>query len=368
MTRRILFLDQYGDVGGGQTVLLSLLDAADGFDAVAVLAPRGALEQAVRERSGGAVAYIPCAQPRLSQGRKRLGDAFRLLGSIIALAWHLPLLRQQDVIYVNGLRHLPAMLLLAPLLKAKIIYHVHLDHSAVEKRLIRLAAGQRVTHAVVSNSSFVQKRLQTPKSLLIENALDSRFAYLPFRDRFTQPLSRAAVCGTVRPEKGQDVAAAAIASHPDITLYIIGRDGDGAEGWIRALRMGAPANLIFDGGARNLAGRLDELGIQLNVVPSQWDEPFGLAAIEGMACSCLTIVSGKGGLSDIAARTGALVAADAVALSAILAELRVEPPLALAARARAQHDAAQAAYAPARFEAEIRTLLEAAFAAARAPL
>jgi glycosyltransferase involved in cell wall biosynthesis len=172
----------------------------------------------------------------------------------------------------------------------------------------------------------------------------------------------------VQPEKGQDVAAAAIASHPEISLHIIGRDGDSAESWIQALRMGAPTNVIFDGATGNLAGRLDELGIQLNVVPSQWDEPFGLAAIEGMACSCLTIVSGKGGLRDIAARTGALVAPDAAALSAVLAKLKVEPLHALAAQARAQHNAAQGAYAPARFQAEIRKLLEAAFTAARSPL
>jgi glycosyltransferase involved in cell wall biosynthesis len=367
MTRRILFLDQYGDMGGGQTVLLSLLDAASGLGELTVLAPQGPLQQAVRRQSS-VVTYITCAEPRLSHGRKGIGDAFRLLRAVMGFARHLPLLRRQDIIYVNGLRHLPALLLLSPLLKARIIYHVHLDHSAAEKRLIRLAARQGATQAIVVNSSFVQARLDAPKSLLIENALDRRFAALPFRNRFARPLSRAAVCGTLRPEKGQDVALAAIAGHPGITLHIIGREGDGAAYWIQGLRATAPANVIFHGPAGDLAGRLDSLDIQLNLVPSQWDEPFGLAAIEGMACSCLTIVSGKGGLAEIAAKTGALVAADAQALSALLARLKNESAEALAAQASAQHKATLAAYAPARFRTEIRALLEAAFAAARTPL
>jgi glycosyltransferase involved in cell wall biosynthesis len=367
MTRRILFLDQYGDMGGGQSVLLSLLDAASGLGALTVLAPRGPLQQAVRQQSD-AITCITCAELRLSHGHKGLGDAFRLLGAVIELTRHLPLLRRQDIIYVNGLRHLPALLLLSPLLKARIIYHVHLDHSAAEKRLIRLAARQGATHAIVTNSSFVQARLNTPKSLMIENALDHRFAALPFRNRFTRPLSAAAVCGTVRPEKGQDMAITAIASNPELTLHIIGREGDGAADWIQALRTDAPVNVIFDGAASDLAARLDTLDIQLNLVPSQWDEPFGLAAIEGMACSCVTIVSGKGGLADIAARTGALIAADAPSLSALLAQLKRESAEALAARANAQYKATLAAYAPARFRAEIRALLETAFAAARVPL
>ena len=35
---------------------------------------------------------------------------------------------------------------------------------------------------------------------------------------------------------------------------------------------------------------LEALGVQFNIVPSRWNEPFGLVAIEGAACSCITIV------------------------------------------------------------------------------
>lgn len=37
---------------------------------------------------------------------------------------------------------------------------------------------------------------------------------------------------------------------------------------------------------------------QIMVVPSLWEEPFGVVALEGLACGCLVIGSEKGGLKD----------------------------------------------------------------------
>ncbi|GAB3333783.1 hypothetical protein GCM10027299_41620 [Larkinella ripae] len=40
------------------------------------------------------------------------------------------------------------------------------------------------------------------------------------------------------------------------------------------------------------------------VVPSNWEEPFGIVALEGMACGCLPIVSDGGGLPDAVGEAG----------------------------------------------------------------
>lgn len=371
--RRVLFLDQYGDVGGGQTVLISLVRAAlRECDEVTVLAPSGPLESVLRQEFGGQVIYRPCAVPSLSHGRKTIADVAAVLAHILRMALHLPLFRRQSIVYVNGLRHLPALFLLAPMLRAAILYHVHLDHSRLEKMLIRRAARSPHTYRVVVNSPFVQGRLKAApeKTVLVENALDKRFAGRSFCDRFSNAtgLKRAAVCGTLRPEKGQDIAIGALAPRSDVMLYLIGKEGDGAASWVTALKQAAGPRLQFPGATQDLPGLLDQLGIQFNIVPSRWEEPFGLVAIEGMACSCLTIVSGTGGLADIAARSGALVAPDAAALTAALDQLAIKPAHELAQLARAQFEATQAAYAPDRFESRIQALFRAAFADRRGSL
>jgi glycosyltransferase involved in cell wall biosynthesis len=40
------------------------------------------------------------------------------------------------------------------------------------------------------------------------------------------------------------------------------------------------------------------------LVPSRWEEPFGLVALEGMACGCIPIVSDGGGLPDAVGTAG----------------------------------------------------------------
>jgi glycosyltransferase involved in cell wall biosynthesis len=369
---RLLFIDQYGEMGGGQRILMSLLRVAAraGYQTT-VLAPGGALRTAIAHEFGPAIVYVPCEEPRLAHGRKGFADILRMLAYGWRFRRHRPLLAEQDVIYVNGLRHLPHLLILARSLKARLIYHIHLRHSLAERLLLRLATRARSTFRLVVNSRFTRDTLGIVSSriVLIENVLDSAYANLPFSDRFRDGGPwRAAVIGTLRPEKGQDIATAAISSRPDISLAIIGRDGDGVRDWADALRQGSRANVHFRGAVSNVAQELNDRGIQFSLVPSRWEEPFGLVAIESMACSCITIVSGRGGLAEIAERTGALVAADAESLGHTLDQLCRLPPASLAAMARAQHRAVQETYAPALFEAEIRKLLEAALKAAPAAL
>jgi glycosyltransferase involved in cell wall biosynthesis len=242
--------------------------------------------------------------------------------------------------------------------------HLHLDHAPLEKRLMRLATRWFNPFQLVANSRFVLEamRPRPGSSVLVENALDEVFAGLPFQNRFEnagQPW-RAAVIGTMRPEKGQDIAIAAFAERPDITLHLIGCEGDGAEGWIAGLKSAATANVRFEGPTTEVAGLIRRLGIQFSLIPSRWPEPFGLAAIESMASSCVTIVSGRGGLGEIAGRTGALVAEDAQELGQALDRLVSLPAAELHALARRQYEAVQHHYAPGRFQEQICRLLSTA--------
>lgn len=43
---------------------------------------------------------------------------------------------------------------------------------------------------------------------------------------------------------------------------------------------------------------------QYMLVPSRWEEPFGIVALEGMACGCIPIVSDSGGLPEAVGEAG----------------------------------------------------------------
>lgn len=131
-------------------------------------------------------------------------------------------------------------------------------------------------------------------------------------------------------EKGVDVLLTALehlkAAHLRPSLSVI---GDGPEA--RALheqvdRLGLGSQVRFVG---PLHGRA--LAVELNrhrilVVPSTWREPFGIVALEGMACGCVIVGSDGGGLEEAIGPAGVTFAnREAEALAAVLAQLLEQP-------------------------------------------
>ena len=65
---------------------------------------------------------------------------------------------------------------------------------------------------------------------------------------------------------------------------------------------------------------------QIMVVPSLWNEPFGIVALEGIACGCVVVGSEGGGLKDAIGTCGTTFPnGDTSALTKILAELLTSP-------------------------------------------
>ena len=64
------------------------------------------------------------------------------------------------------------------------------------------------------------------------------------------------------------------------------------------------------------------------VVPSVWQEPFGVVALEAMACGCVPLVSRSGGLPDAAGAAGVVFElGDSQALAQAIEELLDDPAL-----------------------------------------
>jgi glycogen(starch) synthase len=67
---------------------------------------------------------------------------------------------------------------------------------------------------------------------------------------------------------------------------------------------------------------------RIMAIPSRWEEPFGVVALEGIASGCAIVASARGGLPDAAGSCGLYFPnGDAIALATELQKLLVDPEL-----------------------------------------
>lgn len=309
--KHIVFLEQYGSLGGGQQVLLELVRAAlqTGFRAT-VLIPEGPCVDRLRALGAQVVVVPEC---RLSQGKKGIADIFRFAwyGSRTFLR-HISLLRHADLIYVNGNRLSPVAMLAQLMLRRKAAYHIHLNHGGLERKLFLLALRLRSTRALVLPSEFIRRellaadvRFDDPRVQVVPNGLDARFSDIPFQDRFTgRPLQHIGIVGRVSPEKGQDVLIPLAKHFPQLQFHVLGDAAFSSEDYYERLKREAPENVHFHGWVDDLPAKVNEIGLQVCLVPSRVKEAFSLVAVEMVALSCLVIVRKLGALEDVARELG----------------------------------------------------------------
>ena len=112
--------------------------------------------------------------------------------------------------------------------------------------------------------------------------------------------------------------------HP--RLLIIGQGPEAANLADQAIALGIASQIEFTGplSGEALVGRLNQARIL--VVPSLWNEPFGIVALEGIACGLAVVGSGGGGLPEAIGPCGVTFpTGDVAALTARLGELLREP-------------------------------------------
>lgn len=317
--KHIVFLEQYGSLGGGQQVLLELVRAAlhTGFRAT-VLIPKGPCVDRLRALGAQTIVVPEC---RLSQGKKNIADIFRF-------AWygcrtflrHISLLRHADLIYVNGNRLSPVAMLAQLMLGRKAAYHIHLNHGGLERKLFLLALRLKSTRALVLPSEFIRRellaadiRFDDPRVQVVPNGLDARFSDIPFQDRFTgRPLQHIGIVGRVSPEKGQDVLIPLAKSFPQLHFHVLGDAAFSSADYYERLKREAPDNVHFHGWVDDLPAKVNEIGLQVCLVPSRCPpeapersfEAAPLVPLQMTALSCLVIVRKLGALEDVARELG----------------------------------------------------------------
>lgn len=163
---------------------------------------------------------------------------------------------------------------------------------------------------VISVSDAIRKRCW-PSSVVIGNPYqEDIFKILPNVEKMHDFI----FLGRLVSDKGADLAIHAfkrlltskyIESIPsNLTLTIVGDGPERPHLEQLVSELELQNNVFFKG---TLTG--DNLVHSLNqhrflLVPSLWEEPFGIVVLEGMACGCLPIVSDGGGLPDAVGKAG----------------------------------------------------------------
>lgn len=212
------------------------------------------------------------------------------------------LLADTDVVVHNqiSLRALPPWLLSRrPLI---LIHQTWLpDQGPPKKRLA--AAIKRFTCRLASNvtcSAAVGRELGLPHVVIPNTYDDSLFQLRPDVQRDRDLL----FVGRLVSDKGIDLLIEALcrltSEHLKPTLTIIGSGAEETALRNRVTELGLDRQVDFAGSLRGEALAKDMNKHQIMVVPSRWQEPFGIVALEGLASGCRIVASNGGGLPEAA--------------------------------------------------------------------
>ena len=280
MTTAIAFLANNGALGGGEVMLLRMARAAKDLgvtvQVVGPTEPTG-LRQAC-EQAG--LAYVPIPG---ADRRAYLVNLARRRGSL-----------GSGLLWCNGL--VPA--LATAMARRERVIHLHQLPTGPQQLVERLASARSL--ATVVPSHFMQRHVRD--SLALQNWTDRVEPVV--RERDADSPTAIGFIGRLSPMKGVDVLADAMGlledRHPGrFRLVIAGdsrfvspKDAERVQGKLAAI----------DGATTRLGwvdpDRFHRL-IDVAVVPSVWDEPFGLVAAEAMALGTPLVVSDAGALTEV---------------------------------------------------------------------
>lgn len=183
---------------------------------------------------------------------------------------------------------------------------------------------------VVAISTAVRERCWPPAKLIGNSYDDSVFTLRPIARQ-----KDFVFMGRLVSDKGADLAIRAFASllvanpkadFASATLTIIGSGPDREKLEALAASLLAPGQVRFVGSLQGgaLADELNRHSYQF--IPSVWREPFGIVALEGIACGLIPIVSDGGGLPDAVGKAGVVFRrGDLTSLVAITSQLLHSP-------------------------------------------
>jgi glycosyltransferase involved in cell wall biosynthesis len=178
----------------------------------------------------------------------------------------------------------------------------------------------------VSISQAIADRLSTPSVIIGNPYRDDLFYEMPEipRDR------ELVFLGRLVSDKGIDLLIAALGQlkihglTPQLTIIGTGPEESLLRNLVKDIDVFNQVNFVGIKTGVELVQILN--AHQIMVVPSRWLEPFGIVALEGIACGCVVVGAEVGGLKDAIGPCGATFPSEDVdALRQILSDLLTNP-------------------------------------------
>ncbi|MEH2411341.1 glycosyltransferase family 4 protein [Nostoc sp.] len=178
----------------------------------------------------------------------------------------------------------------------------------------------------ISISEAIAEHLKFPSTVIPNPYRDHLFRIIPEAEKNLELV----FLGRLVSEKGVDILLESLAHllesgfSPQLTII-----GDGPEKpklQLKTKNLGIDKQVVFVGSkvGEELVHLLNQH--QIMIIPSLYDEPFGVVALEGIACSCVVVGSEGGGLKDAIGSCGLTFPnGDVQALTQILFNLLKNP-------------------------------------------
>jgi glycogen synthase len=200
----------------------------------------------------------------------------------------------------------------------------------LKRWLLRFAASS------IAVSQAVADDLATPSVVIPNPYRDDLFRRLPDGERTGDLV----FVGRLVSDKGVDVLLDALGRlaaeglHPRLTIVGDGPEAPRLREQARRLGIAEQVELLGTRTGEELVRLLN--GHAILVVPSRYNEPFGIVALEGIACGCVIVGSAGGGLKEAIGPCGETFRnGDADGLAAVLGRLLRHPESLEGYRARA---------------------------------
>jgi len=277
---------------------------------------RGPLEKELAKRAID-VRVMNIFGPAVRLGRySRWGDYLRTIPSaplsVVSLLKLARLINEEEIklIHASGIKTHLLTCLLDPLVRARIIWHVHDFLRARSFADFFLLFAEVFPDLIIVNSHAVAEDFHgNRKVIVVHNGVDLD-EFSPRREEAQRhDQLRVGMVGALAPWKGQDVfirAAKTVSEHvKNVRFLIIGGeiyDTSGHEGYGEELKrlaasLGLQSQIVFTGFRRDIANIMTSLDVIVHC--SVEPEPFGRVIVEAMACGKPVIAANAGGVPEI---------------------------------------------------------------------